>query len=106
MQDVTESKHRPRCRFHVTIVDVRRLAINVVRMVKLFGWEPRVLEQLSKKREVELRYQWKYKVLGLSNAILKCVASESLRWYLTTDLCSRIIPFVTMIATFFTYVSV
>ncbi|KAF9807084.1 hypothetical protein IEO21_08395 [Rhodonia placenta] len=63
--------------------------MNVIRMIKLFGWEPRVAEQLSEKREAELKYQWQYRILGLINAIL-----------------NHVIPFITMIVTFVCYVSV
>ncbi|CCM01503.1 uncharacterized protein FIBRA_03559 [Fibroporia radiculosa] len=60
--------------------------MNVIRMVKLFGWEPRVAEQLSKKREDELRFQWKYRLLGLVN-----------------DVVNHVIPFITMIVTYVTF---
>ncbi|PCH33304.1 hypothetical protein WOLCODRAFT_135046 [Wolfiporia cocos MD-104 SS10] len=60
--------------------------LNVIRMVKLFGWEPRVTQQLWDKREDELKYQWKYRLLSLFNAIL-----------------NHVIPFITMIVTFATY---
>ncbi|KZT65009.1 P-loop containing nucleoside triphosphate hydrolase protein, partial [Daedalea quercina L-15889] len=46
-------------------------SMNVIRMIKLFGWEPRVKQQLEEKREDELYYQWKYRLLGLINGCLK-----------------------------------
>ncbi|TFY70118.1 hypothetical protein EVJ58_g61 [Rhodofomes roseus] len=61
-------------------------SMNVIRMIKLFGWEPRVVQQLSDKREHELFYQWRYRMLGLINANL-----------------NYIIPLITMIVTFITY---
>lgn len=50
-------------------------AMNVIRMIKLFGWEPRVEQQLAEKREDELYYQWRYRLMGVINACLKCVHS-------------------------------
>ena len=47
--------------------------MNVIRMIKLFGWEPRVNDQLAGKREDELRYQRKYRLLELSNGMIKYV---------------------------------
>ncbi|OSD04422.1 multidrug resistance-associated ABC transporter [Trametes coccinea BRFM310] len=60
--------------------------MNVIRMIKLFGWEPKVTEQLTKKREDELKYIKKYKILELINGNINYV-----------------IPVVTMVATFVTY---
>lgn len=45
--------------------------MNVIRMIKLFGWEPKVADQLAGKREDELKYIWKYKVLELVNGNIK-----------------------------------
>ncbi|KAH9912641.1 uncharacterized protein B0H18DRAFT_889646 [Fomitopsis serialis] len=61
-------------------------SMNVIRMIKLFGWEPRVVQQLSEKREDELYYQWRYRMLGLITANLNYA-----------------IPLITMIATFTLY---
>ncbi|KAL1937768.1 hypothetical protein VTO73DRAFT_12921 [Trametes versicolor] len=60
--------------------------MNVIRMIKLFGWEPKVADQLAGKREDELKYIWKYKVLELVNGNINYA-----------------IPIVTMVATFVTY---
>lgn len=49
--------------------------MNVIRMIKLFGWEPRVAAQLSEKREEELELIKKNKLLDLVNNNLKCVYS-------------------------------
>ena len=35
---------------------VRISVLGMVRMIKLFGWEPRVAEEVAKKREEELRF--------------------------------------------------
>ncbi|RPD81341.1 multidrug resistance-associated ABC transporter [Lentinus tigrinus ALCF2SS1-7] len=60
--------------------------MSVIRMIKLFGWEPRVADQLAGKREEELSYIRKYKILELINNNINFA-----------------IPVVTMIATFATY---
>ncbi|KAI8982789.1 multidrug resistance-associated ABC transporter [Trametes punicea] len=60
--------------------------MSVIRMIKLFGWEPKVSDQLAKKREDELKYIRKYKILELINGNVNYV-----------------IPIVTMVATFVTY---
>ncbi|KAI0085671.1 P-loop containing nucleoside triphosphate hydrolase protein [Irpex rosettiformis] len=41
--------------------------MNVMRMIKLFGWEPRTSDQLAEKREEELVYQKRFKLLELLN---------------------------------------
>ena len=46
-------------------------AMSVIRMIKLFGWEPRVADQLAQKREDELSYIRKYKILELINNNIK-----------------------------------
>ena len=47
--------------------------MGVIRMVKLFGWEPRVADQLAEKRENELIFIRKYKILELINNNIKYV---------------------------------
>ena len=37
-------------------------AVNVLRMIKLFGWERRVSERIQGKRNDELGWLWKLKV--------------------------------------------
>ena len=49
------------------------LAMNVIRMIKLFGWEPRVAAQLSEKRAEELKLVKTNKVLNLVNSLIKYV---------------------------------
>lgn len=48
--------------------------MNVLRMIKLFGWETRVGEVVSEKRENELDKIWKRKVLQMANNTVKCVS--------------------------------
>ncbi len=42
-------------------------------MVKLFGWETRVKETIAEKREEELTWVWKRKLLGVINDCAKYV---------------------------------
>ncbi len=42
-------------------------------MIKLFGWENQVKESVGEKREEELRWVWKGKLLGMISDIAKCV---------------------------------
>ncbi|KAI0633979.1 P-loop containing nucleoside triphosphate hydrolase protein [Trametes polyzona] len=60
--------------------------MSVIRMIKLFGWEPRMSAQLDKKREEELVAVRKNKLLNLS-----------------INLCNYMIPILIMLSTFFTY---
>ncbi|KAF9229723.1 P-loop containing nucleoside triphosphate hydrolase protein [Gyrodon lividus] len=60
--------------------------MNVLRMVKLFGWEKKMGERISEKREVELRWTWKLKLLELVNSNI-----------------NNIIPVLTMMACYSTY---
>ena len=45
--------------------------MNVVRMVKLFGWESKLNEKISQKREDELTWIRKRQFLELLNANIK-----------------------------------
>ena len=45
--------------------------MNAIRMIKLFGWESRVKEQIAEKREVELELIWKRRILGAGNNVAK-----------------------------------
>jgi hypothetical protein len=46
-------------------------AINLLRMVKLFGWESNMSAEVDSKRQVELVYLWKRKVLDLVNGCIE-----------------------------------
>ncbi|KAI0775463.1 hypothetical protein BC629DRAFT_1595092 [Irpex lacteus] len=39
--------------------------MSVLRMIKLFGWETRVRDSVAEKREEELKWIWKRKLLGM-----------------------------------------
>ncbi|KAF9243741.1 P-loop containing nucleoside triphosphate hydrolase protein [Melanogaster broomeanus] len=60
--------------------------MNVLRMVKLFGWQKKMGERISEKREVELLLTWKLKLLELVNNNM-----------------NHIIPVLTMMACYSTY---
>ncbi|KZT67108.1 multidrug resistance-associated ABC transporter [Daedalea quercina L-15889] len=60
--------------------------MNVIRMIKLFGWEPRVAAQTSEKREEELKLVEKNKLLNLINGNI-----------------NHVIPLITMIVTYATF---
>ncbi|EMD39558.1 hypothetical protein CERSUDRAFT_111873 [Gelatoporia subvermispora B] len=60
--------------------------LNVFRMIKLFGWEPRAEDQLSRKRNEELKWAKTYKLLNL-----------------LVRMVSYTIPLTVMLTTFFTY---
>ena len=47
--------------------------MNVIRMIKLFGWEPRITAQLNEKRAEELVSVRKARILGMSNMLCKYV---------------------------------
>ncbi|KAJ6574743.1 P-loop containing nucleoside triphosphate hydrolase protein [Mycena capillaripes] len=60
--------------------------MNVLRMIKLFGWERQMNKRVAEKREEELNWLWKRQILDLLNGTL-----------------NFFIPVVTMIATYATY---
>ena len=67
-------KVRSRSQTHMySILIVARVVLNVVRMIKLFGWEPRVASQVEDRREAELKLIRKMKYMELVNNLAKCV---------------------------------
>ncbi|KAJ6576978.1 P-loop containing nucleoside triphosphate hydrolase protein [Mycena vulgaris] len=60
--------------------------MNVLRMIKLFGWEEKMLTRVNDKREAELHWIWK---------------RELFEWVANTT--NNIIPIITMLVTFITY---
>ncbi|KAJ7101009.1 hypothetical protein C8R43DRAFT_1141277 [Mycena crocata] len=70
-------------------VQVVTETMNVLRMIKLFGWERQMNERVAEKREEELNWLWKRQMLDLVNGTL-----------------NFFIPVATMIATYATYVSI
>ncbi|KAF9455005.1 hypothetical protein P691DRAFT_813919 [Macrolepiota fuliginosa MF-IS2] len=61
-------------------------AMNVLRMIKLFGWESNMDERIAEKREEELVWLWKRQILDLINGNL-----------------NFIIPVFVMVSTYATY---
>ncbi|THH30400.1 hypothetical protein EUX98_g3808 [Antrodiella citrinella] len=61
--------------------------MNVIRMVKLFGWEPKTSEQLNEKRQLEMSFVRKLKLLKVFNS-----------------LATKLIPLATIVVTYGTYV--
>ena len=53
-------------------VQVVTEAMNIVRMIKVFGWEKRIEEKIAGKREEELAYQRKWIIFEIISNILKC----------------------------------
>ena len=48
--------------------------MNVIRMIKLFGWEKKMEERIAEKREEELVTQWKRQIYELFNGNIKLVS--------------------------------
>lgn len=46
-------------------------AVNVIRMIKLFGWEKKIKAQVEEKRDEELHWYKKRQILGLVNMNIK-----------------------------------
>ncbi|KAH7918845.1 hypothetical protein BV22DRAFT_1100101 [Leucogyrophana mollusca] len=61
-------------------------AVNVLRMIKLFGWESKMNKRIADKREEEIIWTWKQRILELVNGNLNFV-----------------IPLLTMVSTYTTY---
>ncbi|KAJ7161077.1 multidrug resistance-associated ABC transporter [Mycena filopes] len=47
--------------------------INLLRMIKFFGWETKMSAEVAAKRQMELVCLWKRKLLDLGNGCIKCV---------------------------------
>ncbi|KAH9986083.1 hypothetical protein BJV74DRAFT_845474 [Russula compacta] len=63
--------------------------MNILRMIKLFGWEPKIAERLAEKREDELQYVKIRQILNLLNGNI-----------------NYFIPVITMVVTYVTYTAV
>lgn len=79
--------------------------MNVIRMIKLFGWEPKVKQEIDEKRSEELVWIKRRQYLDIVNGCVKYVVPEypSANALLIVE-PSYIIPLLTMIITYFTYV--
>ncbi|KAI0656583.1 multidrug resistance-associated ABC transporter [Cubamyces menziesii] len=67
-------------------VQIINEVLNVIRMIKLFGWEPRVAAQIEERRLAELKFLSKTRWLEILN-----------------NLFNYVIPLITMVVTFATY---
>ena len=57
--------------------------MGILRMIKLFGWEPKIAARLAEKREQELQYIKLRQILSLINENIKWVLPASLLISLT-----------------------
>jgi len=53
-------------------------AVNVIRMIKLFGWERKMEKRIEERRQEELKMLWKLKLLELCNVVLRYVKTLTL----------------------------
>lgn len=83
------------------------LAMHVVRMIKFFAWEKRIEDQLADKRDDELTWIKRSKLLTVVNDNIKyvCIETSRLPIILTSFLSSDLIPLLTMVVTYATFVS-
>jgi hypothetical protein len=51
--------------------NISTTVLGVIRMVKLFGWEQKMTQRLSEKREEELIWIKRRQLLQISNAVIK-----------------------------------
>ena len=57
--------------------------MGILRMIKLFGWEHKIVARLAEKREQELQYIKLRQILSLINENIKCVLPASILTSLT-----------------------
>lgn len=79
--------------------------MNVLRMIKLFGWEMRVKDLVAEKRDIELKALWRRKVLELANNAIKCATPLYSCHTLIDHTSSHTVPLIHMIVTYTTFVS-
>ena len=70
VQAVSESKSSLTTTQIPTIIDIL-LAMTVIRMIKMFAWERRALDDLDEKREEELKHLLRFKILGMVSGNFK-----------------------------------
>ncbi|PPQ71032.1 hypothetical protein CVT26_011497, partial [Gymnopilus dilepis] len=84
IQDIQAQKLKRAC--HDARVEAVTETVGVLRMIKLFGWERKMSDVIKEKREDELRWLWKDRIISLLN-----------------DDVNYVIPMLTMIITYATY---
>ncbi|KAH9059060.1 hypothetical protein EDB87DRAFT_1675205 [Lactarius vividus] len=62
--------------------------MGILRMVKLFGWEPKIAARLAEKREQELRYIKLRQILNLINGNIKLL--HTIFWTIPTFIQARV----------------
>ncbi|TFK19880.1 ATP-binding cassette transporter [Coprinopsis marcescibilis] len=45
-------------------------AMNVIRMIKIFGWGSKIEKRIAEKREIELKHLWKWRILDILDSVL------------------------------------
>ncbi|KAH8986103.1 hypothetical protein EDB92DRAFT_1949382 [Lactarius akahatsu] len=79
--------------------------MGILRMIKLFGWEPKIAARLAEKREQELEYIKLRQILIVINGNIKWVFSASLLISLTWK-SSFFIQVITTVVTYLTYTAI
>ncbi|KAH9166805.1 hypothetical protein EDB89DRAFT_2245995 [Lactarius sanguifluus] len=79
--------------------------MGILRMIKLFGWEPKIAVRLGEKRDQELQYIKLRQILIVINGNIKWVPPSSLLIPLTRTY-SFFIPVITMVVTYATYTAI
>ena len=85
------------------LTNTNAIVMSVIRMIKLFGWESRIYNQIDEKREEELALVWKRKLLGVGNAAVKYVQCVS-HFICSDKYRSRIVPLIHMLVTYWLFV--
>ncbi|KAH9166019.1 hypothetical protein EDB89DRAFT_2076264 [Lactarius sanguifluus] len=92
-------------RVSLRLIDVLASAMGILRMIKLFGWEPKIAVRLGEKRDQELQYIKLRQILIVINGNIKWVPPSSLLISLTRTY-SFFIPVITMVVTYATYTAI
>ena len=63
------------------------VAVNIIRMIKLFGWEEKVEARIDEKREAEMQQFWKKSIFNIVRNNLKYgLFQVSFSWVLISPL--------------------
>lgn len=79
VQEVTESTSIVDILKNTAQADFRYVVVNVMRMIKLFGWERKMDERVAEKREEELFWIKRRQLLDLAVGLIKCAQKCCLR---------------------------
>lgn len=79
--------------------------MDVIRMIKVFGWEDKMKDNIREKRDTELDAILKWNLLSQASAVTKYVPICVFFWCAENPCISYTIPLLTMIVTFAVYVS-